>query len=620
MMERRLTTIVAADIAGFSRLVGADEEGTLSAQRAHRAELLDPMIARHGGRVANTAGDSLLIEFPSAVQAVRCAQAIQEGMAARNTDVPEDRSILYRIGINVGDVVPDGNDILGDGVNVAARLEALAPPGGVLLSRSARDQVRDKLEIALVDMGEIEVKNIARPVRVFRLGDHFPEHQSAKFSRAKSLIFAVTGTVLLVTATGWWMSQRTEFEPLSPAEMELELPSGPSIAVMPFAYIGAGEDEHGYLAEGISESIITNLAKLPDLLVIAKSSSFSYSGKDFDVRKVARRFGVRYVLEGSVQKSFERLRITAQLLDTVEGQHLWSETFDRKTGDFFDIQDEITLAILERVHSDAIDGVRIDFRETNDLQAFARNAKGRAYRSRFTAEGNRTAREHYEAALGYDPEYLDALIGIGFTHAMDVRLGFSEDSETSLALAEEYIARALELEPDNPAALSNLAVLRLVQKRGDEARQLGLRAIKGGIGDVRVVRSVAWVLKYSGASRDSLQYFARAKRMTPVPTWWLIADELGALIDAGEDNAAYSEIASYLAVAPSVYRAEFLSFAAVAAWNVDDIEGAKAFIAEARQLKPGIAISDIRPFDLAYTDPEIPERRYVVLRDLGLPN
>ncbi|WP_109314044.1 adenylate/guanylate cyclase domain-containing protein [Ruegeria sp. AU67] len=619
-MERRLTTIVAADIAGFSRLVDVDEEGTLATQRALRVEFLDPLITQHDGRIANTAGDSLLIEFPSAVQAVRCAIAMQEGVAARNADTPEDRRILFRLGINVGDVLPDGDDLLGDGVNVAARLEALASPGGIMLSRTVRDQVRDKVEISLEDMGEIQVKNIARPVRAFRIAGKGSKPASQPKRWRKPTLFALACLTLVIVAAVWWMSARTDFEPVSPAEMALELPDGSSIAVMPFAFIGVGEVENGYLADGISENIITNLAKLPDLLVIAQSSSFSLKDEGVDVRGIARRFGVRYVLQGSVQKSGERLRITAQLLDAVAGQHLWSETFDRKTGDFFDIQDEITLAVLERVHGGAIDGDRLNFGETSDLDAFSQNAKGRSHRSKFTAEDNKIARMHYEAALARDSNYLDALVGLGFTHVMDVRLGFTEDRSGSLALAEEYLSRALEHDPDRPATLSNYAVLRVVQKRGAEAQEFVRRAFENGAGDARVVRGMAWVLKYSGASKESLTYFSRAKRITPVPLWWLIADEFGAFLDSGNFEAANEAIESYLAVVPEIYRAEFLLFAAVASWHEGDLEKAKALIAEARELKPAISIGDLRPFDLAYIDRSIPERRYAVLRDLGLPD
>ena len=615
-LERRLTTIVAADIAGFTRLVDADEERTLSAQRAHRDQFLDPLIAKFGGRIANTAGDSLLIEFPSAVQAVRFAVEAQDGMRERNCDTPEDQRICYRIGINVGDVVPDGEDLLGDGVNVAARLEALASPGGVLLSRTVRDQIRDKLDIPLEDLGEVRVKNLTRPVRAFRVADDSAPVQAPNSRKPVTVALVVALVSFIAASSLWWWFERPDVEPVRPEEMAYALREEPSIAVMAFSYIGPGQAENEYLAAGLSENITTNLAKLPDILVIGQGTGLkeeNASGRD-----IAGRFGVRYILDGSVQKSGEELRISAKLLDAISGKHLWSETFNRSAGDFFDIQDEITLSVLEQVFGGTVDGDRLTLRETDSLKAFSENVKGRTHRVRFTAEDNIIAREHYDAALALDPDYVDALVGTAFTHIMDVRLAFSENPSQSLAQAEEYLSIALDLIPDRPATLSNLAVLRIVQKRGDEAIEFARRALETGIGDVRVVRSAAWVLKYAGASKESLPYFARAKRMTPVSLWWLLVDEYGAFIDAGEFEAAKMATGAYLAVLPEIYRAEFLTWPAVVAWNTERPEDAEAFIAEARKLKPDLSIASLQPFDRAYVDPSIPERRYDTLRRMGL--
>ncbi|WP_171212347.1 adenylate/guanylate cyclase domain-containing protein [Ruegeria sp. HKCCA5426] len=617
-MERRLTTIVAADIAGFSRLVAADEEGTLSAQRSHRDALLDPLIEKYSGRVANTAGDSLLIEFPSAVQAVRFAIDTQTGMARRNERIPPDRRIAYRIGINIGDVVPEGDDLLGDGVNVAARLEQLAPAGGVLLSRAVRDQVRDKLNVNLKDLGEVRVKNLSRSIRAFQIENGAEAASPPKSEQISPAILLVAGIALLITASAWWWFQRGNLAQQDVDGYVQNMPDDSSLAVLAFDYIGPGEAEHGYLADGISENITTNLAKLPDLLVIGQDTSSKDSGEGLSSRDIAARYGVRYVLEGSVQKSGEDLRISAKLLDATSGKYLWSETFNRKSGDFFDIQDEITLSVLEQVYRGTVDGGRVTLRETNDLVAFAENAKGRAHRVRFTAEDNKTARKHYQAALERDARYVDALVGMAFTHIMDVRLGFSRDPKESLALAEDHLAMALDIDPGRPATLSNLAVLRVVQKRGEEAQEYAHLALEGGTGDARVIRSAAWVLKYAGAAEESLPYFTRAKRMTPVSLWWLIVDEYGALIDAGEFERANALTDAFLEVLPETYRAEFLTWPAVAAWKSGDTERAQAFISEARRLKPGISIASIHPFDLAYIEQSIPERRYEVLRELGL--
>ncbi len=350
-MDRRLAAIVAADVAGFSRLVGTDEEGTLAELRAHRAELIDPLLAQHNGRVANTAGDSLLIEFPSAVDAVRCAIALQDGMRARSSDVAEDRRIEYRIGVNVGDVVPDGEDLLGEGVNVAARLEGLAPPGGIVLSRSARDQVRDRMELNLADLGEVEAKNITRPVRAFQvLRDGEVPVQPVDPGRRWALWrFAAAAAALLVAAWTWWQWIDPEISPADPANMAFALPDKPSIAVLAFDNL-SGDPDQEFVSDGISEDITSALARIPQLFVIARNSAFSYKGMPVKIQRIAEELGVRYVLEGSVQRDGDRLRVTALLIDAVQGHHLWSERYDRDITDLFAVKDEITREIASNLN------------------------------------------------------------------------------------------------------------------------------------------------------------------------------------------------------------------------------------------------------------------------------
>ena len=291
-VERRLAAILCADVVGYSRLMEADEVGTLARLASHREALIDGMIAAHKGRIVKEMGDGLLIEFSSVVEAVRCAVDIQGEMVARNADVSEHQRIVFRMGINVGDVIATGDDILGDGVNVAARLEALAPPGGICISRSARDQVRDKLDLALEDLGEHQVKNITRPVRVFRVPVAGAE--------------PITGT------------------PVSEKAVAPALPDKPSIAVLPFDNM-SGDPEQEYFADGMTEDLITDLSKLSGLLVIGRNSSFVYKGTSVDLRQVGRELGVHYVLEGSVRKAGNRVRINAQLIDAQSGHHVWAE-------------------------------------------------------------------------------------------------------------------------------------------------------------------------------------------------------------------------------------------------------------------------------------------------------
>src|SRR6188474_1749830 len=312
-VERRLAAIMAGDIVGYSRLMGIDEEGTLRQLKAHRKELIDPKITEHRGRVVKTTGDGMLVEFVSVVDAVRYAVDIQRGMAERNAEVALDRRIEFRIGINVGDIISDENDIYGDGVNVAARLEALAEPGGILVSRNVHDQVCDKLSFGFEDLGEQTVKNITRPIGVHRVS--LAETQTSAAAASK---FETAGS------------------------------NRPSIAVLPFANM-SGDQEQEYFADGISEDIITALSKLRWFFVIARNSSFTYKGKAVDVKRVAQELGVRYVLEGSVRKSGNRMRITAQLIDAATGNHLWAERFDRDVADIFAVQDEITERVVSAI-------------------------------------------------------------------------------------------------------------------------------------------------------------------------------------------------------------------------------------------------------------------------------
>jgi TolB-like protein/class 3 adenylate cyclase len=308
-VNRRMAAILAADVAGYSRLMGADEEGTLARLKAHRRELVDPKIAEHHGRIVKTTGDGMLVEFASVVDAVRCAVAVQGGMVKRNTKVPIDRRIQFRVGINLGDIIIDGDDIHGHGVNVAARLEGLAEPNGVCVSRVVRDQVRDKLDLALEDMGEQQVKNIARPVRVFRIVPPVIGHPRASIKPA------------------------------------LALPDKPSIAVLPFTNL-SGDPEQDYFADGIVEDIITALSRVHWLFVIARNSSFTFKGKAVDVKTVGRELGVRYVLEGSVRKASNRVRITGQLVDALTGAHIWADHFDGALDDIFDLQDRVTASVV----------------------------------------------------------------------------------------------------------------------------------------------------------------------------------------------------------------------------------------------------------------------------------
>ena len=365
--ERRLAAILSADVVGYSRLMGADESGTLARLKTHRGEIIDPKIAEHHGRIAKLMGDGVLVEFASVVDAVQCATDIQRAMADRNADVAEERRIELRIGINVGDIIVDGDDIYGDGVNVAARLEGLAEPGGVCISRSTRDQVRDKLDLALKDMGEVEVKNIARPVRVFRI--HIAEQGLAPPPD----------------------SPRTSAGRARTSDQQ-------SIAVLPFENM-SGDPEQEYFADGIAEDIITALSKVSGMFVIARNSSFTYKGQAVPVQKVSNALGVRHILEGSVRKAGNRVRITAQLVDGTSGGHLWAERYDRDLKDIFAVQDDVNQQIVSalEVELKAGEDKRLVEHETDDVVCYdfllrGRELPGRASPPHRAGEPVRTAR------------------------------------------------------------------------------------------------------------------------------------------------------------------------------------------------------------------------------------
>jgi adenylate cyclase len=353
-MTRKLVAIMAADVVGYSRLMGGDEAGTLAVLKAHRRELIDPKIAEHQGRIVKTTGDGLLIEFPSVVEAVQCAVEVQRAMQDRNMNVPVDRRIEFRVGINLGDIIMDGDDIYGDGVNVAARLEGLAEAGGVCVSKVVHDQVRDKLDLVFEDLGDRQLKNIARPVHVFRI--------------------AVVG------------------QPATSGKPALALPDKPSIAVLPFTNM-SGDPEQEYFSDGITEDIVTALSRLHWFFVIARNSTFAYKGKPVDVKHLGQDLGVRYVLEGSVRKSGQRVRITSQLIDATTNNHIWAERYDRELSDIFALQDEITASVTAAIEPKllAAEGIRAESRSIEDLNAWDLVARAVSHFWRLTAAESTTA-------------------------------------------------------------------------------------------------------------------------------------------------------------------------------------------------------------------------------------
>ncbi len=417
---RRLTAILAADVAGYSRLMGADEEGTHERLKEHLRELVDPKVKEHRGRTVKNTGDGFLAEFASVVDAVRCAAEVQQGMADRNADTPEDQRITFRVGINLGDVIVEDNDIFGDGVNVAGRLEALAEPGGICVSRVVRDQVRDRLDYTFEDLGEQQVKNIARPVRVYRVRD--------------------------VSSAG--KSQ------LAPAPPVLPLPDKPSIAVLPFANL-SGDPEQEYFADGMVEEIVTALSRIRWLFVIARNSSFTYKGQTVDVKQVGRELGVRYVLEGSVRKAGGRVRIAAQLIDAATGAHLWADRFDGSLEDVFDLQDKVATSVVGVIEPAlrAAEIRRSAARPTTDLTAYDLYLRAVASFSSGSKAGVARALDLVQQAIDRDPHYGSAL-AYGAVCCVFIDLnGWTENPGQNRRAAIDRAKRALESAGDDPGTV-----------------------------------------------------------------------------------------------------------------------------------------------------------------------
>jgi adenylate cyclase len=479
-VERRLAAILAADVAGYSRLMGVDEEGTLAALKAHRRETIDPKIAGHHGRIVKTTGDGALVEFASAVDAVRCALEIQRAMAEHNVAIPEDRRIEFRIGLNVGDIIIDDGDIYGDGVNIAARMETLANPGSICLSDNAFQQIKGKLALEVRDMGEQQLKNIALPVRVYRV----------ELGRAST-------------------TQST-----APT---LSFPDTPSIAVLPFQNM-SGDAEQDYFCDGLVEDIITTLSKVAGLRVIARNSSFVYKGRSVDVREAAKQLGVRYVLEGSVRKTGNRIRVTAQLIDAKDGTHLWAERYDRAVDDIFAIQDEITLVVATEMQVKLTEGeqARLRYTTTNNVEAWTYWVQGLShFRQPVTKEKFGPARPCWEKALALDPTSAPLNAMLGFMHYADARFGWWDDRKTALGKARAYADRALELDPENADAYTTSSLVFMLRERYDEAVVDARKAVQLAPGSADAATFACFVLASSGYPEEALAQIERAMNLSP---------------------------------------------------------------------------------------------------------
>ncbi len=479
-LQRRLAAILSADVVGYSRLMGMDEAGTLSRLNALRRELIDPTIAAHSGRIVKLMGDGALVEFASAVDAVTCAIEIQRQLREHDAGSTKSTPIQFRIGINVGDIIIEGEDILGDGVNIAARIEGIAEPGGISISEDAWRQVQGKVAANFVDAGEQSLKNIARLVRVYRVK-----------------IDAEPGTDLTASP--------------------LQAPERPSIAVLPFQNM-SGDPEQEHFCDGLVEDIITTLSKLAGLRVIARNSSFVYKGRSVDVREAAKLLGVRYVLEGSVRRSGNRVRVTVQLIDAKDGTHLWAERYDRAIEDIFAIQDEITLVLATEMQVKLTEGeqARLRYTTTHNVEAWTYWVQGLAsFRQAVTKENNASALVCWEKALTLDPASAALNAMLGFIHCLDARFGWWDDRETAIIKARTYADRALQLDPNNADGHIALGLLCWLRGQYDEAVFNARKAVQLAPGSADVAELASFILTPSGYPKEGLVLIQKASNLSP---------------------------------------------------------------------------------------------------------
>jgi TolB-like protein len=492
-VSRRLAAILAADVVGYSRLMEADEAGTLAALKARRREVLEPLVGKHQGRVFKVTGDGVLVEFGSAVNAVQCAVELQQAFADTNSDLPDERRIVLRIGVNLGDVMVEGGDLYGDGVNIAARLEALSEPGGICVSEDAHRQVRNKMSASFDDLGMQTLRNITEPVRVYGVA---PPPQPSPASRGRD------------ASASERVGARTSDKP--------------SIAVLPFTNM-SGDPEQEYFSDGITEDIITELSRFRSLFVIARHSSFVFKGKQLKVQQIARDLGVGYVVEGSVRRAGERLRITAQLIEAESGNHIWAERYDRDAQDVFTIQDELAHAIAATVGGriDKVARDRATRLSPDELRAYDLYLRAKAITLNYTKSGNAEARRLSLEAMSLDP--MNATIKAYYSHFCFLAFNFewSDDPEESLRTALEFGKQAVTIDDKDVDARWNLGFLYMIMRNFSEARVHMEKSIEFNPNNTWARAAYACFLTYLGDTANALKQFELVKRQNPFDESWI---------------------------------------------------------------------------------------------------
>jgi adenylate cyclase len=526
--KRKLAAILSADVAGYSRLMGDDEEATVRTLGTYR-DVINTLVRKLGGRVVDFPGDNVLAEFASVVDALRCAWDIQQEIKSRNADLPENRRMNFRIGVNLGDVIEEEERIYGDGVNIAARLESLAEEGGICISGTAYDHVKNKLPLSYDYQGEQAVKNIKDSVRMYRVlmgPETSPEAigRTKPESKRQNLALVLLASILLLVVAGGVYNFYLLHSPLptqvSPEKIQRpKLPDSPSIAVLPFVNL-SGDTEQEYFSDGMTNDIITDLSKFQDLFVIASNTVFTFKNKPVDIKEMGRELGVRYVLEGSVQKGSGKVRINAQLIDAGTGSHLWAERYERDIKDLFALQDEIverivaTLAVKIR----SAERARSMRKDTENLEAYDYVLRGMEYRRKRTRDGSLKAEEMFSKAIKLDPRYAKAYVGLGLRYLNLVDYGWTEFPAQALQKAQDLAQKALSLDESHARAHALLGNIYIYRGQHELAISELRRAIELNPNDALSRRYLGMVMLWSGRLNDAIQPYEAALRYDPKPS------------------------------------------------------------------------------------------------------
>jgi TolB-like protein/class 3 adenylate cyclase len=625
-VKRKLAAILSADVEGYSRLMSDDEIGTIRTLSVYR-DAMTNLILLHRGRVVDAPGDNLLAEFASVVDAVQCAVEIQRDLAERNQEMPENKRMHFRIGVNLGDVVEEEDRIYGDGVNIAARMESLCEGGSVCISGTAFEHVENKLDLEFEDLGEHEVKNITKPVRVYRVLSYpgAAAHRVIKAKKAegkkwRKISFTIVAVLVIIVAAGiiWNFYLRPsgpQVEAASVEKMALPLPDKPSIAVLPFVNM-SGDPEQEYFSDGITENIITDLSKISGLLVISRSSTFAYKGKPIKISQVAEEFGVRYVLEGSVQKDSDRIRINAQLIDAITGHHLWAERYDRDLKNIFALQDEIRQKIVMtlRVEVTEAELERIKRIPTENLTAYESALRGVKYLRGYRKSTNVQARQMFERAIELDPGYAAPYVGLGWTYLAEWLWGWTQDPQAP-ERAFELVQKAINLDDSYASAHRVLGVIYLWKDRQHEqAIAAAEKATSLDSNHPDNYSTLAEILKFSGRPEEVIELMEKAMRLNPrYPGIYLF-----------QSGSSYYYMERYDEAIPLLKRAVTRrpnhmpthQYLAASYTELGREEEARAELAEVLRISPNHSLEGLARYP--YKDPAYLERLRNHMRKAGL--